>query len=297
MWINNLLSSSPKVFLLLTMTLPALIVGCKGQQEVEMHWSAHSIQVDGRMTDWTAIPTMFFEERAVQLGLANDSEKLHILFRFGNEMWARFIRMGGLTLWVDNSGEKKKAFGLRYTGGPPLPEGQGQGMGGEGGFLDRLTEEQKERLRQREIKTDQITVVTKDSDSIDTLPIDGSRGPAVSFADLQGIYTYEFSIPLQKSDPTTYGIDAQPGQALGLGLEWGLSDEDRKRMMEEMRGGGMRGGMGGGRPGGVRGGMGGGWGGMGNMPRPQMPGKHEIWVKTVLASPSNGQGERDAKDL
>ena len=267
-----------------------LFSGCKGQQEVETHWSEKSIQVDGHITDWTGIPTTYFEESAVQLGFANDSEELHILFRFSNEMWARLIRMGGLTLWLDNSGKKNKEFGLRYTGGPPLSELQDPGMAGEGGFLDRMTEEQKESLAQRAVSGDQLTVLNKENDPIKNLPSDGSKGPAVAFADLQGIYTYEFSIPLKKSDLVTYGIDAQPGQAICLGLEWGLSDEQRKQMMRPRGGGPPGGGMGGGRPGG---GMGGGRGGMGGGPRPQMPGKQEVWVKTILASPSNGQGEID----
>ena len=279
------LYSWTKIPLFSTIAISILISGCKGPQEVETHWSEKPIQVDGHMTDWAGIPTTFFEESAVQLGLANDSEKLHILFRFSNEMWARLIRMGGLTLWVDRSGEKKKEFGLRYTGGPSLSELQDRGTGGEGGFLDRLTEEQKERLRQRETQTDQITVVDKNNNPIEDLPVNGSKGPAVAFADLKGIYTYEFSIPLQKSDLATYGIDAQPGQAIGLGLEWGLSDEDRQRMMKDMGGGPPRGGMGGSPPGGDMGGRGGDRGGFGGGPRPQMPRKQEVWVKTVLASP------------
>lgn len=281
---------------------PILLSGCKGQKEVETHWLTKPVQIDGQMTDWTGLPTTYFEDSAVQLGLCNDSDRLYILFRFSNQTWARMIRMSGLTLWLDNSGEKKKAFGVRYTGGSSFSELQNPGMAGEGGFWDRLTPEQKERLEQRAVKADQITIVgTKDKPEV-ALPADGSRGPAVAFADLKGIYTYEFSIPLQKSDLATYGINSQTGQAVSLGLEWGLSDEDRKRMMEEMGGrGGMGpgGGMGGGPPvGGMGGrGRGGGPGGPGGMSPPQMPKKQEIWVKTVLALPSNGQGEIDVRDL
>ena len=284
------LFSWTKIPLFSTITISTLIVGCKGPQEVETHWSAKPIQVDGHMTDWIGIPTTYFEESAVQLGLTNDSENLYVLFRFNNEMWARLIHTGGLTLWLDGSGEKKKEFGLRYTGGPPLSELQDRGMGGEGGFLDRLTEEQKERLAQRASNEDRITVVNKENEPIEHLPIDGSKGPAVAFADLQGIYTYEFSIPLGKTDLTSYGLDAQPGQSVCLGLEWGLSDEQRKQIMDSMGGGPPGGGRGGGPPGGGMGrkGGGGGPGGPGGMSRPQMPEKQEMWVKTVLASPSNG---------
>lgn len=276
------------VFLLLSISLFA---GCKGQEEVETHWSVKPIEVDGDMADWTGIETAYFEDNNTQLGLCNDSDRLYVLFRFSNQTYARLIRMGGLTLWLDNTAQKKKEFGLRYSGGPLLSQLQEPGMDGEGGFLDRLTPEQQERLQQREIREDQITVLNTDNEIVETLSIDGRKGPAVAYADLKGIYTYEFSIPLRKTDLLMYGLDVQPGQALSLGLEWGLSDEQRRQMMEQMGGG-----MGEGRPGGgmggggrVGGGMRGGPGGMGG--GPQMPDKQEIWVKTVLASVSNGQEE------
>lgn len=273
-----------------------LFSGCKGQAEVAPQWTTKPIEVDGNMADWAGITTTYFEGVAVQLGLCNDNDRLYILFRFNNQTYSRLIGIGGLTLWLDNAGGKKKDFGFRYSGGPARPMVQDPGMSGEGGFLDRLTPEQKERLAQQTAETDRITVVGGEHDMETILPIDGTRGPAVAFAELKGMYTYEFSIPLKKTDLVTYGIDSRPGETLSLGLEWGLSDEERRRMMEEMgagRGGGMMGG--GGQPGGGTGGRppGGGMGGPGGMTRPQMPGKQEVWVKTMLASPPNGQDKTD----
>lgn len=277
---------SARVLLSLVVAGSILLGGCK-TQEVSNHWSSQPVQVDGQMTDWAGIPANYLEDSGVQLGLCYDNQNLYILFRFSNQAWARAIRMGGVTLWLDNSGKKKKDFGIRYTGGPSLSEMQGQGMAGEGGFWESLTPEQKERLKQRQASmADQITVIDKKRDQEIALRADGSGGPAFGFANLQGIYTYEFSIPLQKGDVFDYGIGAEPGQIICLGLEWGLSEEDRQRMMKEMGGGPPRGGrgdMGGGLPGGGRGGMGG-RGGPGGGSRPQMPGKQEVWVKTVLAT-------------
>lgn len=266
-----------------------LMGGCKST-EVQSHWSAEPVKVDGEMTEWPSGSSVYFEDSGVQLGLCNDSQNLYILFRFGNQAWARAIRRGGLTLWLDNSGKKKKDIGIRYNGGLSLLDSEMQkpGMAGEGGFLDSLTPEQKERFMQRQKKdmADQLKVIYKKSGQEIFIPTNGSSGPAVSFGSPQGTYTYEFSIPLEKSDVSHYGIGAQPGQAISLGLEWGgMSESDRKRMREEM-GGGPPGGMGGGPPGG--GGMppgggppGGGRGGPGMQPSE----KQEIWVKTQLASP------------
>jgi hypothetical protein len=290
---KNLIIIPTKILMLLSFAGLILMGGCKNTG-VQSHWSAEPVKVDGEMTEWPSGSTVYFEDSGVQLGLRNDSQNLYILFRFSNQAWARAIRRGGLTLWLDNSGKKKKDIGICYNGGPSLSDSEMQkpGMAGEGGFLDSLTPEQKERFMQRQKKdmADQLKVIYKKSGQEIFIPTNGSSGPAVSFGSPQGTYTYEFSIPLQKSDLSHYGIGAQPGQAISLGLEWGgMSESNRERMREE-RGGGMggggeggggRGGMGGGQHGRGRGGMGGGRGGPGMQP----PAKQEIWVKTRLASP------------
>jgi hypothetical protein len=272
---RNITALGARTLLLLILTGSTLVAGCK-TQEVQTHWSAEPVQVDGEMTGWDGMPTTYFEELGAQLGLCNDSEKLYVLFRFNNQAWARAIRMGGVTLWLDNSGKKKKDFGIRYTGGLPLSELQKMRPSDKGGFRETLTPEQQQRLAEmEEAVSDQITIIDKQSSQEKTMRADGSGGPAVCFASPQGTYTYEFSIPLKSGDVFDYGIGAEPGQVICLGLEWGgMGKENRQRMMDRM-GGGPPGGMGGRRGGRPPGGG-----------RMQPPEEQELWVKTQLASPS-----------
>jgi hypothetical protein len=276
-----------KIPLLLTLAGTILLFNCKGT-EVQTNWSTTQVKIDGEANDWANTPMVYFEESGVQLGLRNDSENLYILFRFSNQAWARAIRMGGLTLWFDNSGKKKKDFGIRYAGGPSISEMQKEGMPNRGGFWDSLTPEQQQHLTDMQTAAaNQIIVINKKSEQERAISADGSAGPAVSFGSPQGVYVYEFSIPLQRGDVSHYGIGAQPGQAICLGLEWGgMSKADRAS--REKMGGGPPGGMGGGRHGGMGGGPPGGGrphGGRGG-PGMQSTEKQEIWVKTSLASPS-----------
>ena len=273
---KDFITLSGKALLLLTLAGPFLLAGCV-PQEVQTNWSAEPVKVDGEMTEWASGSTAYFEDLGVQLSLSNDSRNLYVLFRFSNQAWARALRMGGVTLWLDNSGKKKKDFGIRYTGGPSLSELQKMRASSGGGFRETLTPEQQQRLLEMEEATaDQITVIDKKSNQEITLRADGSGGPAVCFASPQGTYTYEFSIPLEKSDVFSYAIGAQPGQVISLGLEWGgMSKADRERM--EKMGGGPPGGRGGGRGGRPDGGS-----------RPQAPEKQELWVKTQLASSPAG---------
>lgn len=278
---KNINALGAKALLLLTLTTSTLLTGCN-TQEVQTNWSPEPVPVDGEMTGWDGITLTYFEDVGAQLGLCNDNENLYILFRFSNQAWVRAIRMGGITLWLDNSGKKKKDFGIRYTGGPSLSELHKMRTSSGGGFRETLTPEQQQRLLEMEKSTaDQITLIDKKSNQEITMRADGSGGPAACFASPQGTYTYEFSIPLKKGDVFDYGIGAQPGQIICLGLEWGgMGKEDRQKMMKGM-GGGPPGGMGGGPPGGMGGGPRGGSG-------MQPPEEQELWVKTRLASPSEG---------
>jgi hypothetical protein len=283
---KRLTTLSTKALLLLTLLSSTLLAGCK-TQEVQSSWSATPVKIDGEMNDWTNTPMVYFEDSGVQLGLRNDSENLYVLFRFNNQSWARAIRMGGVTLWLDNSGKKNKDFGIRYAGGPSISGMQKGEMQSRGGFWDSLTPEQQQRLTDMQTEAaHQVIVINKKSDQERAISADGSSGPAVSFGSDQSIYTYEFSIPFQKSDLSHYGIGVQPGKAICVGLEWGgMSKEDRASMMERM-GGRPPGGMGSRPPG--EGPHGGGRGGRpGGGSRPQAPEKQELWIKTKLALPSS----------
>jgi hypothetical protein len=286
---KNLSTLSAKALILLTLADLILLAGC-GTQEVQTYWSTEAVKIDGEMTEWPSGSTVYFEDSGVQLGLRNDSQNLYILFRFSNQAWAQSIRMGGVTMWLDNSGKKKKDFGIRYAGGPLLPDMQRSETTDRGGFRESLTPEQQERfLEMQKATADQITLIDKKNNQEKSVRADGSEGPAVCFASPQGTYTYEFSIPLNKGDVFGCGIGAEPGQIICLGLEWGgMGEGDRKGM-----GGGGPGGLGGAPPGGMGagppGGMGGGRGGgpPGGSDRQQSE-EQELWVKTRLASPPAG---------
>jgi hypothetical protein len=280
---GNLSIPSTKMVFLLALMIFTLVVACK-TQEVQTRWSPGPVKVDGEMDEWASGSTVYFEDLGVQLGLSNDSQNLYVLFRFSNHAWARAIRMGGLTLWLDNSGKKKKDLGISYTGGPSMLDLPMQGSSSRGGFREAMTPEMQQRLAEMEQNpAGQITLIHKKGSQEITLRPDGSGGPAAGFASPRGIYTYEFSIPLEKGDVFDCAIGAEPGQTISLGFEWGgMSKEDRQKMMERMGGG-----MGSPPPGSMSGGRGG-MGGRPGGPRMRSAEKQELWVKTQLALPTEG---------
>ncbi len=257
----------------------ALMVGCQSEQ-VQSSWSMENVLIDGQRTDWIGIPTTYLKDSAVQLGLCNDDDNLYILLRFTDEKKAFVMRRNGLSIWIDKTGRKQKKFGIRYYGGPPLSEMRRWGPTGSRMPLDSVTTERQRRFRDRQLPpADQIEVIIDGGEQAVSLSDDGSGGPLASFHGAKGIYTYEFSIPLKTNDDDMFVIDAQPGQTINVGFEWGTSPRDlRDRMRERDDRGGMDDRDGGRAPGGRRGGPPRGFGG-------GMGGQQEIWMEVSLASP------------
>ena len=180
-------AAAPKAVLLPALASLTVLAGCK-TQEVQTHWAAQPAKIDGEMTEWHGTSTIYFEDPGVHLGLSNDGENLYVIFRFSNESWARTIRMGGVTLWLDNSGKRKKDMGIRYTGGPSMPDLQMQGSFGQGGFKEAMTPEMQQRLVEMERDTaGQITFIDKKNNQEMALRPDRSGGPVASFAAPRGI--------------------------------------------------------------------------------------------------------------
>ena len=271
-------------------TLVSMSFGCKTQQ-LKTSWTERQIAVDGKIDDWSQIPTTFFEEEGTSVGLCNDSENLYIHFRFRNETMPRTIRMTGLNIWVDVDGGKDQDIGIQYRGGPtPLPRRTQE----SGPSADPSTEEKWQKFVE-EGRPPQREFLFIDKKGLIEAEIgtDGSNGPAAAYDTSMGLYSYEISIPLDAGSVRYYGLDLKPGDEIAIGAVWGEVDMDAMREKFGNRSGGMgggppRGGMGGGPPGG---GMGGGRpGGPPGGQRPEMPEKQEIWVKTVLATPEVESG-------
>lgn len=251
------------------------IIGCSNNiMEMESYWTPESIEIDGQLDDWIDKPMTYFEGEEVSVGILNNAENLYVLFSFRNDMWARLIRMGGVTLWFDKEGEKSKKFGIRYKGGPDLAEMQGH----RGVQIENLPREQRERFKEMQGKESQLTIIDKGKHTITTPR--GSQGVAVSSSFSRGVYTYEFSVPIKEKEEEYYSINTGPGKTISVGFEWGPSKDELQSMREEMGGERERGGMGGGpEGGGMEPPSGGRRGGR------QLPEKKEIWVKVSLASP------------
>ncbi len=258
--------------------LAASLTGCKGIPELDSQWAAMEIQVDGAFSDWSEIPTTYFEEEQIVFGLANDSANLYLLFRFRDPMWIRSMTANGLTIWLDANGKNDKRFMLRYKGGPS-PEEMMQ-FAGQGRGLPEGTDEKSGRFRGPDRGPGRNEFVCYIKDVIVEKEIDpeGSQGPSAAYGRDQDSFVYEFSVPLGESRVRDYGLGTTPGRPLGIGLKWGGGERGRRFAgRDDGFGSGAEFGPPGGQPPGR---------GEGRTPsggRPQLPQETKVWLKSKLA--------------
>ena len=265
----------------------SFLCGCGSGPAIEIqgHWSDSAVIMDGSADDWAGSPIEYSEEENISLGVRNDAENIYLVFLTRDEGLVRKIHMGGLTLWFDATGGKKKEFGIGYRGSIPLMKELDE----ESRFRENMTPEQKTRFQERESQMLGMITVIKKGEEV-SMPENNPKGLAAASAHQQGVFAYEFRVPIATHDSISYAIGSLFGEKISMGLEIaGISRDDREKMRRERPdmggpppGGGMPGGPPEGLPeGSFRG------------DRGQMSEKQEIWIRIHLAQNPHSEGRED----
>jgi hypothetical protein len=246
-------------------------------------WTDTAISVNGHADDWPESSLRYFPDQEAVIGVANDSSKLYLLVRFRDEKWVRAVSMTGIKWEFKGKGDSAQTVILKYRGVMPAELSHSGHRRPSGG--DAVQPEEFDPMRGQ---ADRRTFTCSIADRIEEkeIPPDGAEGPAAAFALDQGLYTYEFLVPLAKGAVRYYGLGVSRENRITVKATWGDMSEMRDRMHDRggMPGGGMGGPPGGGMPGGIGGGMGGGrpGGGM-ERQRPDMPEKQELQLQIDLS--------------
>ncbi len=278
---------------LLTLLISAMHSPCRAGKSVEAdsRWAERQIRVDGRSDDWVSVQGAYLSDQNAAFAFCNDSDFLYVLFRTTDPRWTRTIKATGITLYFDAKGGKKKDASICFKVGPTMEQVMAMRENGSVPERNRPRPDGRRAFEMDEAPIPpSLTSSSKERLKDESIPLDGTAGPAAAFDTCQGFFTYEFRVPLSIDKKYVLGVGAKPGQGISVGAVWGEMGE----MMSP--GDGPEGGIGG-PPGGGLGGSGGGMG----MPREgemggpggrreggerlQMPRKQEIWMKVPLASP------------
>lgn len=264
--------------------LTALILLSSCSEKINSQWKT-GIEIDGQGQDWDGVPLQYNENLKIVYGIVNNEKSLNVIVRFNDPAIARQFAMRGVTLWFNDENKKDKQSGIHYkaeNSWAPLSAG----MRGRG----QKTRGNETGQRMMPLPSGNFTFARKDT--LTGMPVSEMKGwqAAAGFAD--GLYTYEFQVPLERLADSTPYLNISGKQKIKVGLEIAaMTREERAALKEQMAGrddammagGGRRGGgMSGGMRGAGRGGRGASGGPSGRGLR-QDTGAKEMWITVTLA--------------
>ena len=262
------------------------IAGCSSAPELASKWKQGEIVVDGLDNEWQQ-DLNYFEDEKIAVGIKNDDDNFYLAVKtIDRETQLKIVR-GGMTIWFDPQGGKKKTFGIHFPLGaaavgsaqvaPTHVRGSREAPDPTNDY-SALEERFSRMLQYLEI----IGPGPVDKEQIPVGSSFKSRGIKVGIRDTMGSLFYELVVPLKivKERPLAIGTDT--GKVIGIGI---LTEDTRRTMTDRSPDEGAPNG-GYGKPG-MGGGMGGG-GRRGGGKYGQNPGASspiELWMKAKVASP------------
>ncbi len=251
-------------------------------EKIESTWKTQPVVIDGNGKDWDGLPLQYQEDMNLVYGVVNDDRSIDFMVRFNDQRLAQTFARRGFTVWINVEDQEEKTLGIHYKDENLKDLVRSRRFNGESD-KDRGG---NSRPRVPEPKG-QFTLAK--NDSLTGISIKETAGFYASAGYQDGLYCFEFSIPLTPTNGSIGYLKISAANEIMIGLEIsGLNEEKKKEIEEQMaerRGTGMRGGgMDRGRPGaGMPGGgmRGGGMRG-GNRSMPDMDGE-EIWISVTLA--------------
>jgi hypothetical protein len=244
------------------------------------------IVVDGQANEWDDAEMQFEPKASLKYNFANDGKYLYVCLQTSDELAQIKIIHGGLQLWIDSTGRKKKQVSLQF----PLPSKEP--------LFDRKLRKPTENddVESAANQLNLMGIYQRNADNWREMQLSGFYAPLAGLQPLTakgapqvkvawsrgGILVYEAAIPLASCCATVLAAK-EPTVAVGFringfDLPRNMPSNNSQSVTNPMAG--MGGGMG--RPG-MMGGMGGGGMMMGPMPGPSAASTNvEVWTKVRL---------------
>jgi hypothetical protein len=197
---------------------------------VKSSWTAVPPAIDGVNADWTG--AAFLTEKGVKVDYAfmNDGEFLYVLLTFKDPKYLSNIETTGINIYFNTEGKKKTDRGIRFykrkvTGDEVIAIMEKRG--------EPLTEQDRASLQGSKIfYLYDWEPLGKDKEVPSQVPLPPGipvHNPVFKAKMSENVWTYEFRIPLVKSENQPLGIGAGASQAIKIGFEWGGITEEMKK--------------------------------------------------------------------
>jgi hypothetical protein len=192
---------------------------------VESVWAALPLTIDGAIQDWNDVTPVTDKASTAKYALKNDGQNLYIVMVLGDEIARSTIMYTGMKIYVTAGPKKVKDTGLLFMQKQLTPDELIVSLEKKG---EVLTEERKAEIRKQKSYTVFVEEPLAAKKGAAAPATEAKPEPALFRSTMRGqAAIYEFKIPLSR-----IGADAQPGNAVKVGFEWGgMTNEIMKSIM------------------------------------------------------------------
>ena len=207
-----------RIYPLLIVVCLALGINCSSRIYTS-HWQSADLVIDGQASDWPDSALVLQERNHLQYlsGWINSDTSLHMLLSLNDMRMVRLLNRRGFTLWVSDSHKKRKHLGFRYV------NKQIQHSAFPGEYPSERREPGGWNKEQMQANGSFSLVIGKE---IIPLQADSLTGFQAESGLAQGLYCFEFAIPL---DSSIFRVPENRVVQIGFEIER-MPDEDVQRI-------------------------------------------------------------------
>lgn len=181
-------------------------------------WAAGAVRVDGASDEWAGDAATVHPKTKATFAARNDGDYLYLLLTFPDPGFLSTLDRSGVTVYFDGRGEKKKDRGLKFTKVMLTPDqliARRRSQGKE------LTDAQLAEIRSKPFHPMFMFGIINKKDHALMAHARPALSPDFNAAQEGEARVYEIKIPLVRDENQPFGIGADPGGALMVGVEWG----------------------------------------------------------------------------
>lgn len=195
----------------LALAAALLAAGCS-RVNLNCAWQATSIVIDGRTQEWSG-PWYALADDRIALAVTHDRDFLYLGLAPSDPDAQLQMMHGGVTVWLDPTGGKRRDHGIRYAlgrGGSPGPPDSLRGMPRPG----------SEAMRRATASAPQeLEILTEGGKARRRVPLSEAGGIEIRADFSEEQLAYEIRIPLRPDPRSPMGLTLLMDRPLGLGVE------------------------------------------------------------------------------
>jgi hypothetical protein len=193
-------------------------LGAPNEPQVQSQWAGVPMAIDGDVGDWEGHSRNIHGMTKTEFAFRNNAEYLYILLEFKNPLTVSTLEKTGVTIYWSGSGQNKKDNGLKFTrlvlsANELLARRKGQGR--------KLTDDEVAAIKAKPVHTLFLYDMINKKERAKMATAKPVQYPDFNAAKEGAAWAYEIKIPLVKNENQLFGIGAEPGAKVRIGVEWG----------------------------------------------------------------------------